>query len=195
MKDQTIQPTRISKEEYTRFKQFVQDTHGTTRGHLKTEIENALREYRQPESNRDALARIEDDVATIKAAVATTEADGGSVVHTPSERQTTRARKPASNQPRSEKVAYLITELLENVAASTADRDGGQLSYKELQRAIESEYNFSDDILAEYQEMIIDELGAEPHPKHGQTIAWGTELRRIYDEIREERETEVEEKL
>jgi len=124
MKDDTTQPTRISKEEYTRFKQFVQDTHGTTRGHLKTEIENALREYRKPDNSRDALARIEDDVATIKATLATAEADGGSVVDTSREEIHTHAPsdKPPANAATDKKVAYLVDRVREetDISADTA---------------------------------------------------------------------------
>jgi len=54
MKGDTTQPTRISADEYERFKQFVEDVHGSTRGHLKTEIESTanpiIRQNRYSES-------------------------------------------------------------------------------------------------------------------------------------------------
>jgi hypothetical protein len=83
------QPTPIDEDEYERFVQFVKDVHGGTRGHLRTEIENALREYRRDfYGSSDELARIEDDVAQIKAMQAEltsmlAEADGGTTAPAP----------------------------------------------------------------------------------------------------------------
>lgn len=75
------QPTPIDAGEYDRFVQFVEDVHGGTRGHLRTELENALREYRESYySSSDRLQRIEEDLSTVKAMVAEAESDGGATL-------------------------------------------------------------------------------------------------------------------
>lgn len=195
MRDELIQPTRISKEEYIKFKQWVQDTHGTTRGHLATEIENALREYRQPNNSHDALARIENDVATIKAAVAHGESDGG----TPISAEGTRApdsttnqgdstTKPESNAPRQEKVDWILSKY-------DFDRSGGEITVGALKGIIQSEYNFKSGVIDQYVDMIITELDAKKHPKKTGTWAWGEKIEGIKAEIQEQTEKQVDSEL
>jgi len=77
MGNEKTQPTLIDKDEYEKFKQFVADAHGHTHGHLKTEIENALREYRQSTGREKQLTRMENDIATMKKVLAEGDSDGG----------------------------------------------------------------------------------------------------------------------
>lgn len=167
MDGQEVQPTRISKDEYARFKQWVRDVHGMTRGHLSTEIENALREYRQEDHERDKLARIEDDIATIKAQLAVAESDGGTDV----EAQSARPRdntKPNANAPRDEKVNWIVNEYY--------SRGGGSLTRDVIQEHVQSEYSFSDEVATEYVDLVLAELDAENHPDNKSVFAWGTTL-------------------
>jgi hypothetical protein len=196
MDSERVQPGgRVDKETYERFRGFVKSKHGAVRGNLGTELTKAMEDRMDITKENSQLTRIENDVATIKAQLSHPESDGGEVVEAGSRNEDTRTRKPAANRPRDEKVSYLICELIENVTASACDRNGGQLSYKELRNTIQSEYNFTDDIQEEYEELIINELSAEPHPVHGNTIVWGTEIQKIEDEIREKRKAEAEQKL
>jgi len=164
-----VQPTTISKEEYIKFKQWVQDTHGTTRGHLSTEIENALREYRQPDNSYDALARIEDDVATIKAAVAHAESDGGT--HLTAEdtrpRENTNnsgsnTNKPKPNAPRSKKVEFFVTKYY--------SREGGRITVGSLKKLIKNEFGFQSGVIDEYVDLVVAELDAKRHPDKAGTF-------------------------
>lgn len=170
MEGDEIQPTKISKEEYVRFKQWVQDTHGKTRGHLSTEIENALREYRQPDNETDTLTRIEDDLATVKAAVIEKEADGGASPQT-DETENTHARadssKPRPNAPRSEKASYIISEYFNS--------DGGKTTKKAIQNIVENEFGFEQRTSESYAEKILDSLDARPHPSRKDMYIWGEE--------------------
>jgi len=182
----TTQPTPIDKQEYEAFKNFVRDVHGRTRGHLGTEIENALREYRKSASGSDRLQRIEDDIATIKATVAQAESDGGTVTSTPSDDSNTRTRgsaKPAANQPRTQKVGYLIDKYYDR---TNCNSDGGVIVEKEIRQVVKSEYSFDTDIVDEYVADIAEELNqrhdTEPHPSHGAFDVWGSELEAAKEE-------------
>jgi len=184
--EEKVQPTRISKEEYIKFKQFVQDTHDTTRGHLATELENALREYRQPKPEAGSLTRIEDELATIKAQVCATESDGGSTLS----ESNTRAHadnKPEHNAPRQEKVDYIVSKYY--------GRDGGSATVGVIKSHIQSEYNFKAGVIDEYVDMIVTELDAKKHPERSGTFVWGKSLEQAKQELREQAEQEVEEKL
>jgi len=208
MKGDTVQPTRISKEEYVRFKQFVEDVHGTTRGHLKTEIENALREYRKPDNSRDALSRIEDDVATIKATLATAEADGGTVVDTPFADEHTHARpdttptvpseKPAPNAPSEKKVRWLASELLEKEVPNTGELQ--QVARSSITELVKDRYGFRSDTAKRYVSELVDHFELQAHPQAGDSVlVTEHEYRNIVADEQEQRakeaKQEVEEKL
>jgi len=194
MGKETTQTTPIDAEEYERFKAFVQDTHGQIRGNLKRELENALREYRTSANGQDQLTRIENELATLKAVVAESEADGGEVVATPSEANSTRPRKsdkPAPNQPRKDKVEYLLSEVLS--LYSTINRDSGQVAPREIRNIVESNYNFADERIDEYVDLIVSELDAQEHPRHGKTYLWGEDYENAVDELHSEADKELSE--
>jgi hypothetical protein len=174
MQGDTVQPTRISKEEYKRFKQWVQDTHGTTRGHLSTEIENALREYRQPDNKQDKLTRIEDDIASVKAMLAEVEADGGTAP-LPSEDTRTHTRadttKPRPNSPRSSKVEWIISEYY--------SPGGGSTTPQAIQSQVQGAFGFGERTAEEYVQLVVDELGAKRHPENNDLLVWGENLKRV----------------
>ena len=177
MEGDQVQPTRISKDEYTRFKQWVQDVHGTTRGHLSTEIENALREYRQPDDASKPLQRIEDDVATIKAQLAEVESDGGGAVpDSPDDARThTHApnTKPSANAPRAEKVAWIAEHGLS---------DTGEMLKKHVAGVVQDEFHFEERTAKKYVDGVLSELNAEQHPENDRIWVWG-ELKQEYDNM------------
>ena len=184
MSDDKVQPTPISEEEYVRFKQFVQDTHGTVRGHLSTELENALREYRQPSNEQDAIHRIEDDVATIKAHLATPEADGGTPLSEAEVPARAESDKPHSNAPRAKKLDWFIGKYY--------NRDGGMLKLGKAKDSLREEFGFNDGLIEEYADMLLVELDTEPHPEWEQMFMWGSEAERVWDERKEAAEQEAE---
>ena len=68
---------RIDEDLWERFTTWVENEHGRTRGVTADEVETALQNHLSADNPRDPLARIENDVATIKAQLA--ESDGGEV--------------------------------------------------------------------------------------------------------------------
>jgi len=172
MEDGQIQPTPISKEEYVRFKQWVQDVHGGTRGHLSSEIENALREYRQPDNTTDQLSRIEEDVATLKAQLAEGESDGGSTVVAADARAPRNSNKPHSNQPRQLKVEWFLSEY-------NFSRDGGNIYKRALEKQLKEAFGFDEGVIQEYIELFIAELDAKEHPDKSGMLVWGDSIEQV----------------
>jgi len=177
MEGETVQPTRISKEEYIKFKQWVQDTHGKTRGHLSTEVENALREYRQPDNSTDSLTRIEDDIATIKAQIAA-ESDGGAVAAPPSEPDThahaennNTTDQPSANAPRQKKLSWVIDNHF--------DREGGSVKPSDIIDKVKDVYSFEERTAKKFVQPFVNEMDAKRHPKNPAIIVWGSEIDRI----------------
>lgn len=183
MEGEQVQPTRISEDEYTRFKQYVQDVHGSTRGHLSTEIENALREYRQPDDAGEPLVRIEQDIATIKARLADAESDGGVAATDPAPTDEgvhthTPEGKPAASAPRSQKVQYLIQRKY--------DRDGGSVTVDTILTDVRDIYSFGDRTAEKYVQPVINELDAKRHPNNNTLLVWGERLEALRETLADE---------
>lgn len=187
---------KIDKEVWRRFRQDVQDRHGTIRGALGIEVENALIDYIEADRDNDQLTRIEDDLAKVVGILSEREisnADGGSPTASHSESVSTPARdsgKPKANQPRQEKIDYLLTELL---ADNPCNQQSGQLPKDDIRQIIKSEYDFTESTVDEYMDSLISRLDAKEHPRHGVTVAWGERYEQIVDELREEAEREMDE--
>lgn len=182
-----VQPgAKVDAQTYERFRQFVEDHHGKTRGSLGDELERAMKQRMEDANGPDRLARIENDLATLKAQLADAESDGGTTAPTPSPTSDTHARadaKPAANQPRATKYEYLIGELFD--AKGVGSPSGGQVAPKTIRAVITDNYDIDEAIVDEWvtgiQKRIGREYDAEPHPVHGQTLVWGEKL----DELRE----------
>lgn len=188
-----VQPgAKVDQDVYDRFRQFVKDNHGKTRGSLGDELETAMKQRMADANGPDRLARIENDIATVKAHLADNLSDGGednpitTPTPTPSADTDTHTRadtKPAANQPRTKKYEYLIQELFSGNRPESPS--GGELAPKTIRMVIEDNYDIDDAIVDEWVTGIQKRLGreydAEPHPDHGKTLVWGEEL----DTIRE----------
>lgn len=157
----TTQPTEIDEAEYEAFRQFVKDIHGSVRGNLRTELENALREYRTKDRD-DRLRRIEDDIATLVATVAEPGTDGGSVAPTQPVQTGKCApapdapgEKPAPNQPRGRKADWMAAKLEAEKDATTKEN---------LRGDIQGWYDFTDDTTDDYVDAVLDRIDYEPSP-------------------------------
>lgn len=180
-----VQPgAKVDEETYERFRQFVQDNHGKTRGSLGDELERAMKQRMEDANGPDRLARIENDLATLKAQLADAESDGGTAAPTPETGRNTHARddaKPAANQPRAVKYEYLIGELFAGKRPESPS--GGELAPKQIRKVVTDNYDVDDTIVDEWVTGIQKRLGsdfdAEPHPDHGKTLVWGNRLAEI----------------
>jgi len=175
MEGDTTQPTRIDAVEYARFKEWVAETHGGVRGHLRTEIENALREYRQPDNAAEPIQRIEDDIATIKAQLTEVEADGGTPTPTVSGDTHARDEKPSPNEPRAVKIDWLIQNKF--------DPEGGSIIEEKIPAEISRVFDFEERTAEKYVQPLIDKLGAKRHPNNKKMLVWGERLEAIREQL------------
>ena len=259
MSDRVQPGGRVDEQVYEKFKQFVRDRHGTTRGVLGEELEKAMRQRMNAERGNDQLTRIENDVATIKAQLAEIEADGGETVSrtphepsgprpTPSDGENTHARpesptthgaheprdrpdhdadrdpadtrgdsqatreaededesdddghgldpedldlvipdeRPAENAARVRKVGYLVGLALERFSTGFMGRD-------HLRELIRDEFGFGDRTLTEYEERLVERLGAKAHPHNpDDLLVFGEAIERVREQVREQAETEAQ---
>lgn len=191
MPNESTQPTPIDADEYRRFKQFVRDVHGTTRGNLRTELENALREYREGYYGDDRLARIENDVADLKSLLAEAEADGG---RTPSSADSTDTHRDGATEvpadpphPKASRQAKA-----EWLTAQFADHEGVHVD-RDVRHTIADEYSFGEQATERLVDAVVERLTGhhdlEPHPQTPklyvttETVeAWRQDERNLADE-------------
>jgi len=194
------QPTPIDEDEYERFKQFVEEVHGRTRGHLATELENALRHYREGYYGGNQLQRIEEDMAAIKTMMAEESADGCGTPVTASNDESAHARntdtktKPAPNQPRGEKIEWLVQDVIDK---NNITKNNGQISRGSCKRLVEDNYSFSDDCMSGYVDDVVGEIvnmfDAEQHPETSELFLWGEPLQEAKKIAREKADEELDE--
>jgi len=193
-KDKRQIGVKVDTDVWQRFRQDVMDRHGSVRGALGIELENALINYIQAEQADDQLTRIEDDVATVVSMLAErekSESDGGLDTRTVSDGESARPRdldKPRANQPRKDKLDYLLTKLLRE---NPCDRQSGELPKSDFTEIIQTEYDFSESTVEEYQSKLISRLDGKEHPQHGVTVAWGQRYDDIVDDLREKADEEM----
>jgi hypothetical protein len=185
-----IQPGgRVDRETYEQFKQFVKNQYGSVRGNLGRELEKAMSERMSAAKGPDTLTRIENDVATIKAVVADAEHDGGESPPTVDSSESARARstndtdKPAPNQPRGEKIDWIIETMGLN-------NDSGSVHPDALRNMIESEYNFKDSTVNDYIDAIVTKLSAVQIDDD--VYYWGSSIENRREELRSEADEEMD---
>jgi hypothetical protein len=166
--DETQPGVRIDAELWAEFREEVRQRRGIVRGHLKPELEAALREYiegGQPTGDQinARLQRIED-------AVGAAPTDGGAHLrsdpgetHTDSDERASPAEKPARKAGRSEKLCYLTDRIREDVVGG-ADNEIAEIPEAKLAAVVDEEYGFADDTAAEYVADLIERLGLVEHP-------------------------------
>ena len=168
MTDDRQPGVRIDGELWDEFREEVRHRRGSVRGHLKHELEAALREYiegGQPtgEQINARLQRIED-------AVGAAPTDGGADLrsdpgetHTDSGERESPGEKPARKAGRSEKLCYLTDRIREDVAGGT-DHEIAEIPEAKIAAVVDEEYGFADDTAAEYVADLRERLGLVEHP-------------------------------
>lgn len=185
MSDEVQPGTKIDADVWEQFREEVRERHGVVRGHLKTELENALREYSGNGGTADT--DVERRLARIEAAVGVGATDGGAATPEPAEDTHTPnglpEEKPHLNTSPKKKIEWIAAEY-----RRVYGQDNLTL-HKVLpglvEELIEDEYAFADDDRTQrYVEDVIDYLGVVQHPDEPQRYI--PEER--YDEIMAERE-------
>jgi len=163
-----VQPgTKIDEELWERFREDVKRRRGGVRGHIRTELENALRAYihggdATPTDIDARLQRIEAElgIAPADGGVAPSE-DGSTHTRAPSRIDAATSEKPPANAATEKKIAYL--------AACVAERfdgidEGTEFPPAVLQNIVKEEYGFRADTAKRYVDELIDHFGFCDHP-------------------------------
>lgn len=159
-----VQPgTEVDPAVWEAFRKEVKRRRGGVRGHIRTELENALRDYihggdATPNEINERLQRIE-------AAVGAAGTDGGADTFEPAEHTHTPGekipdKKPAANAATDKKLRYLTGCVHEEVG-----KDFLEIPESLLRDVVKSEYGFRSDTAKRYVEQLTDELGLVDHPR------------------------------
>lgn len=169
MPDETQPGVRVDAELWAQFREEVARRRGGTRGHLKSELETALRDYIG--GGDTTPQRIDTRLQRIEAAVGVAEADGGADLRSESEHTHTETadrdspdEKPATKAGRSEKLCYLTARVREVECGGANNEIEGTIPASNIADVVNDEYSFRDQTTEEYTDAIIDELGLVEHP-------------------------------
>lgn len=195
MSDQKTQPgCEIDAELYDEFKSWVRDHCGGINGHLASEMEKAIQRHMR-QSNPDPIMRIEDDIATIKAALAVDDHDGGRGVrpdtsgdedHAPAPKRADPGEPPATHAPRGQKLDWFVDWVRHNYGMSQAQKS-------DLREDFADQFGVSGHTAEDYMDAVIDRLDAEPDPKSGNFLCWGDKLEERRQKAQEDAREEAEE--
>jgi len=158
--DDLTQPgTRIDDALWREFRNDVEDRFGTVRGHLRHELENALREYlrgTEGGDTHDRLRRLENAVGRIDertAALASGEAG--------------KNKKDSDVSPTTKNRLNEIEGIIEREAGT------GTVHEAVVRQAIEDVAGHSDPTIRRYRQMLTDRQILYPHPKRSNSYVHG----------------------
>ena len=191
MSDEVQPGTKIDAEVWEQFREEVRERHGVVRGHLKTELENALRQYSGETATTDV--DIERRLARIEAQVGVGVADGGADTSEPAEDTHTPMpvpdEKPHPKSASQDKLAWLTDCYIS--AYGNDDGTVDRLAESVAREVIEEEYDFNEDIIDRYVARMIDTLGLVKHPDYSSTYIPEAKYDDLMDERRAQRREEA----
>jgi len=193
MSDEKQPGVKIDADLWERFRNDIEARKGAIRGHLKTELENALRQYMgdgEPSSARmidNRLSRIENHMGIAGTDGGTTHASEPENTHT---RQTrVPDTKPSANSATEKKVAWLAS-CVRDTAAS--DGELREVARKVLKDTVKEEYGFRKDTAKRYVGELVDYFNLTEHPEAGDALLV-TEDRRA-EILRQEADEQLEDR-
>lgn len=164
----SVQPgTEIDAELWRRFREEVAERRGGVRGHIRTELEAAIRGYID---GTDATpAQLNRRLQRIEAAVGVEATDGGTdtsepaqCTHTPDQALDAPDSRPHPQSATKKKVAWLATCV--NDAESGGSGKAKVIHTDTLQSVVKDEYSFTADTVDRYVDEVIAHLGLVQHP-------------------------------
>jgi len=156
--------TRVDEDVWERFRQFVKDRHGGTRGLLSWELEKALQERMASERGPDRMQRIEDELARLNTMLAESKADGAGVP-TPAPAADGRTHTqtadgdhdpddpPHAKASTQEKRDWLVAEVRRRATDQT-------FSEPAIRKVIDDTWGFDDRTAGPMVDAVIERLGA-----------------------------------
>lgn len=188
-----VQPgTKVDAELWDRFREEVRRRRGGVRGHLRTELENALNAYIQ--GGEPTPTEIDARLQRIEAAVGAASSDGGtdtfdsnSHTHAP---PPTVDKKPPANAATEKKVAYLAACVREDHGETF-----GSIKRSELIEIVKMEYGFRSDTARRYVDQLIEHFDLREHIKTNEILVTQEEYEKMVEFEKEEARREAEETL
>ncbi len=182
MSDEVQPGTKVDADLWRAFREEVNRRRGGTRGHLRNELEQALRAYIQ--AGDATPADIDARLQRIEAAVGAAPTDGGATVSDAEDTHTHRHRDPPRHDSiderphvkasRDDKVAWLVGCVIDEFTA-----DFAQISKSSLRDIVKDEYGFRSDTAQEYVDELIDHFELVTHPQHDALLVSNDKRRSI----------------
>ena len=167
MTDEKQPGVKIDADVWEQFRAEVRERHGVVRGHLKTELENALRQY-SGDAGPTGID-IERRLARIEAQVGVEATDGGTdtseppeCTHTPEQSLEAPDDRPHPQAATKQKVNWLADCVLD--AEGVAQTELSMTHEDTIREVIQSEYDFKAETAADYVAKVTEALGLVEHP-------------------------------
>lgn len=188
-----VQPgTKVDAELWDRFREEVRRRRGGVRGHLRTELENALNAYIQ--GGEPTPAEIDARLQRIEAAVGAASSDGGTDTFNPDSHThappATVDEKPPANAATEKKVAYLGACIEDELAESFAEAPRSLLV-----ETVKDEYGFRSDTCKRYVDRLIEYFDLQDHPMTAGLLVTPDRHEELVEQQRERARTDAEETL
>lgn len=157
-----VQPgCRIDAALWEQFRQDIKSRRGAVRGHLRTELETALRQYLDG-GDPNSLGTVDERLSRIEAAVGVASADGGTYTSDAARYTHAPDTKPEPNTATEKKVAYLAECVID--AEVPESRELESVPESRLIDVVKSEYSFKSETAQRYVERLTDHFGLVEHP-------------------------------
>lgn len=192
-----VQPgVKINSGIWERFREDVKSRKGAVRGHLRTELERAIQQYLDDNSD-PTLERIETKVEYLASELDADMSDAP----TPVQADDTHTReppipdeKPAANAATGKKVRWLAGELLDAEVPQT--REIRQVPKSNITELVKDRYGFRSDTAERYVDELISHFDLRAHPIAGDDVLVSpTEYNRIISQSQEQSEKQANDQL
>jgi len=185
-----VQPgTEVDEDIWKAFREEVKRRRGGVRGHIRTELENALRDYIH--GGDTTPADIDQRLQRIEAAVGAAGTDGGTDTfeqqeHTHAPPET----KPSANAPSEKKLRYLAECVRDNYGSGSGDVE--EIPKASLREVVKDEYGFRSDTAKRYVQQLIDHFGLVDHPTADPLVCTPQRREKIIEEQAEQDLSELD---
>ena len=196
MSDRVQPGVKIDARLWEQFRNEVKQRSGGIRGHVRSELETALRLYIADESEVSAV-QVNRRLGRIESELGIASADGGadtlgaeSHTHAPSGYDPETDGKPSANASTDKKVAYLAAQIEADVGENFEE-----ITRTKLKDTVKDEYGFRKDTAKRYVERLVDHFDLVDHPTIDPLLVTQAKRETIIEQRREELETEADAEL
>lgn len=196
MSDEVQPGTKIDADVWQAFRDEIRERHGVVRGHVKTELEAALRAY--VDGGQQTSTDIERRLARIEAEVDVGVADGGADTSQPPQDTHTPnglpEEKPHPNTGTKKKIAWLAAEYRRQYGQDNLRLEKALPHL--VEKLIDQEYGFADEDRTEsYVENVLDHLEMVEHPEYDHKYVPKDRRQEILAEQEDERREQAREDM